>query len=541
MDYSDVFSFHTFMLPFSVNDKFYKALPLTETAANGMWWKEITYDGHITKEGLYKEVEGQEREPHEEYNRRLTYNEYQYFLPKANKIIFNEAGSFVHNYVLVYNGKRENLGYFSITKTDDKDVNYKYSLNIFQISLLFDEKLGIGVLSFGLECDTDFYSRQIDVFSIINDLGRRTFAASYGYYDKQIITPISPNNIKINIENKSFNIGFNDTNNDKKQILHILMGGDVEEDKENYDFTPILDDRMFTVSAIIDNVWTDKFKEAVNAINSSNTETPSKDEDENVLKHLYEIMFLDSFNNCSCQEKSMRRELIKKHLYTRWNDWGSIYSVTEYSLTLITNKSCPDYLIDNFLTHYADMAKIALLQRAALAVLETEVCNRTSREGMDKNTMGELWEKYIHFQSDLYLPEISHQQQGIEMYDMLRDNLRLKVFKEYIEGMLENLKEIESEKNAKKREEEIERQEKWEKEQDRKINKLTTWLSIIMGISTLIDVMTIVGLGEKIQISLFCGVFVSTIVLIVLVIVSFRLIKEFKTKVNETEKKDNGK
>lgn len=541
MDYSDVFSFHTFMLPFSVNDKFYKALPLTETAANGMWWEEITYDGHITKEGLYKEVEGQEREPHEEYNRRLTYNEYQYFLPKANKIIFNEAGSFVHNYVLVYNGKRENLGYFSITKTDDKDVNYKYSLNIFQISLLFDEKLGTGVLSFGLECDTDFYTSQIDAFSIINDLGRRIFAASYGYYDKKIITPTSPNNIKINIENKSFNIGFNDINDDKKQILNIMMGGDVEKEKDNYDFTPILDDRMFTVSAIKDDVWTNKFNEAINAINSSNTENQNKDEDENVLKHLYEIMFLDAFNNCSCQEKNMRRELIKKHLYTRWNDRESIYSVTEYSLVFITNKFCPDFLIDNFLTHYVDMVRIALLQRTALAVLETEVCKWASTT--DENAMGKLWEKYLHFQSDLYLPEISHQQQGIEMYDMLRDNLRLKIFKEYIEGMIENLKEIESVKNAEKREDEIERQEKWEKEKDKKINTLTILLSIIMGISTLIDVLTLVGLSEKIQkcISLFWSVFISSILLIVLVIVSYRLIKECIVNASEKKNEDIGK
>lgn len=346
------------------------------------------------------------------------YSLYNYLLPKARNLLFPDVGNNISLKYYKYNLKQENSYAYEIeysVKTESNTIipAEKISLSVKDISLLYDEKLCVGILSFYLQNSFD----DLKIIKIINDYGRRVYS------------PIKDHSALITADRLSIR---NCDTNETLMELNLQNGVDIEENKNcqktknissliGFSTEPFMDDRMFTMCAIVDN----KLSRQVNSLNFNFYDCSD------LVKNIYEIIFVDRDGNCSCQDYFMRADLLKKHSYTRWKNYGTLYGLTEYSMTCITAEgSFTPYTIDSFLYEYSELVRIVLFQRAIATKLGSEIDN--ARKEDDKNrllykpdTIYEMYAKYIYFQNNYVMTDATYQDQGEDIYRMLKDFLNV--------------------------------------------------------------------------------------------------------------------
>ena len=191
---------------------------------------------------------------------------------------------------------------------------------------------------------------------------------------------------------------------------------------------PVIDDRMFVLCWYKNDEWSKQFTEDyLNFIAND--------------KHWYEFVFVDKYNGLSCQNDEMRKLLIGKASYERWQLWSSLYGVSRYSMVYLTNNGCPPYLTNYFETEYARMAELVLMQRASVLRFSAEVTqiSKLSRTKGFGERVSSLYKEYIRFENRMYFREISAQDQGIEMYQKLYEAMNLKEQVEKLDGEIEEL------------------------------------------------------------------------------------------------------
>ena len=223
-----------------------------------------------------------------------------------------------------------------------------------------------------------------------------------------------------------------------------------------YFIEPVLDDRMFVCSFI-------RSSQIINSINTKYVEKDgqfilSDDKkfyinnkyeyqiNDKAAKNLYSIIYIDP-GDSSCQSMHDVQKLFERDLYTRWIDEGTIYGITHHSFVAIATDDCPSYLIDNFLTLYVDMAILALVQRASIisfqnfATLLTNGLEKDNKkiEQVTINNLLNLQEKYISFQNQLLFFEVTPQEQGVEIYNMLTKAMYIDEEKRELKEQLDGL------------------------------------------------------------------------------------------------------
>lgn len=102
--------------------------------------------------------------------------------------------------------------------------------------------------------------------------------------------------------------------------------------------------------------------------------------DRELANKIYSFAYIDA-DDSSCQSPEMRQELLKRCVYSRWRDWGTIDVITHHSLVRVTGEweGLTASVITPFLTQYVTMAAGALLQRATLMTLSKECAYRRLR------------------------------------------------------------------------------------------------------------------------------------------------------------------
>ena len=162
-------------------------------------------------------------------------------------------------------------------------------------------------------------------------------------------------------------------------------------------------------------------------------------------------MFVDG-EGLTCYNRSMMVEQLNKHLYTRWLEFpegkqssGTVYGITEYSMICLKSRF-QDFTIPAFLCEYVRMAELVLAQRATLLMFE----NLLSDCALGFGSVRKIEEKYILFQSQLLLNEISPEQQPIEIYNELLEKTFIIRESEQIESQIRNLFELENYKMTKR-------------------------------------------------------------------------------------------
>lgn len=436
-------SYHTFIYPFSFKEKDKKTNKKTNRKTNN----EIKVKEYLTKNWERESFNKEQQEIEKQYNT------YQYFLPNARKNIFNLSDKNENSEHFKYALHPQKKSTYTITKRPENDSNNdedhsKIAVDVLAIKLSLFYEMEIGLLSIETSYDPkegeDFFQNVLT----INDFGRRLFSPVYdvkgnSFLPKEntlCIQSAYGKEVKIStnfMDKESLADISKGKNSSPKLIKELLF-----ENNEAVEVFSILDDRMFVSFLIQDNKLS-KFVE------SPFTELEEKEK-------LYKIAFCD--NSCaSCQDDNMLEKKINEHTYNRWKRWGTIYTVTEYSLGCIKcrEKDDSDYVGNSFLNLYTKMAQIALAQRAAIVNLETEairVGNLIDENSKQTEEIKKLWMKFLVFQNNLYMPEITFQEQGSELYEMMKKCLKLKDLQEYLEKELQNLFDFEElEDNEKER------------------------------------------------------------------------------------------
>ena len=246
----------------------------------------------------------------------------------------------------------------------------------------------------------------------------------------------------------------------------------------NEDIVPVIDDRMF-VCCLADNTdLSNEIKEASpDAIiersgkiekdeSQKEKDESQKDKDENqkekdenkkveytdAIKNrlftkadlsdaVYALSFIDA-DEASCGLE-MRRSILRRCVYHRWQQVGTIDVITHHSFVRIVGNA-PDYVIKPFITQYVYLAIGALMQRAEIlwlsdrsAALSREYFQLRDASGkIDNKTISarltELKRRYVYAQNNIFLNQLTVEEQGVEEFEMLKREL-------YIDDSLEKL------------------------------------------------------------------------------------------------------
>ena len=348
----------------------------------------------------------------------LLYNERNYFY------------RFVHD-ALYDNGKkgRENLvrHYERIEPLTSKDsVQYRikvkdreYVLYVSSIVLNL-YSTGVGVLQFHL--DNRDYDQFQDVLNI-SQYGRRLYPP---FYSDKTSHNETAHAIQLTGLNGVYEEDFtgctpSDHNKPAQFILDMIA-----EVAPNITVDTVIDDRMYVMSWLYDE------QKAVIECKAYKNDTD-----------WYRYVFVDA-GPCTCQNDEMLTELIKQATYRRWLKWNSIYGVSRYSFVMLSNagpESGEKFLYDNFETEYCRMAELVLVQKASILRFSQEVTNISVLDKRKRlpEKVDSLYKEYIRFVNQIHFREVSAQDQAIELYKMLYEQMDIEHQVEKLEGEINEL------------------------------------------------------------------------------------------------------
>lgn len=206
--------------------------------------------------------------------------------------------------------------------------------------------------------------------------------------------------------------------------------------------------------------------------------------DETTLSaRLYKFMYIEK--DLSCQNPEMRKRILSESVYDRWVQMGIIYGITHHSVCCITNPSVVNEVINPFLIEYVQMAAMVLVQRSVIIMLEDEVAavsnkfkENTDVSESDIREIERLQAKYVKIQNQILLSEVTAQEQGVEVYRMIRKQLYIQDNLNDLDMSMSNLRDISEYTNDR-----LERRS--DEAEDKKLNVLSIGLALMFIIEPL--------------------------------------------------------
>ncbi len=371
------------------------------------------------------------------------YNEKNYYYRFVHNILYDEAGNplnLIRHYERQEPQQSDNVKY--LIKVKGRPHPYVLTVDAININLY---STGVGFLSFYLKNDRDDQKEPDDILAI-NQYGRRVMPPFYAdiirrseiseYIDLQGLTPGN--------DYKETFADYKPTDNWKPASFITTL---IYELADNITVNPIIDDRLFVACWYKNQELANKF-----------TENPQAycDPADSFSSFWYKFLYIDSSDE-TCQNNEMKTELLKKHTYLRWQKWSSLYGVSRYSLVYLTNPGAPDYLLRYFQTIYARMTELVLVQRASMLRFSGEVTlvSNLSHQNVEQvsKRISSLYKEYIRFMNQIYFREITAQDQGTELYDLLQSSLKLEEYIKDLDGEIGELHEYISLKEDRSRNE----------------------------------------------------------------------------------------
>lgn len=371
------------------------------------------------------------------------YNEYTYFHPFARRALFGtKENPSVYHYEL-----SDTQGTYNISVKID-GVSTTYSLQLEKIAVsVFDT--GVGTVAYFLR--NDRYTSSEDILRI-NDSGRRiypqymakgnrlkakdSFLADRIYgclgvldFDddfRQFEEEISHKNTFLPPDHIRQVFGYNKMDRTEDDGCQKFVFHQESERKDIIRISPVMDDRMFFITYYHSPDYAQKLKSKPK-IFGKNRECGIYEEG-----HFGNLWFRYLFGDGrgkSVANASVQKEDIKRTTYARWSGSGTLFGLTKDSLVGISDW----YLIgDHITTMYYQMATLSLVQRSTILRFSNEIASITQLI-LDKKTkrktekqVKELYGNYIRFLNETYFREVTPQIQGIEMYDMLQNNMNIR-------------------------------------------------------------------------------------------------------------------
>ncbi len=401
----------------------------------------------------------------------LNYNEYNYFYDMARKALFDEEKdkdkdkgkdkdkneALLAN--LFYEIPADTYRYSFKVCTDGRNNVYKeYSLHIDSI-ILHLYSTGVGVLSFHLNNRLKHQSGSDDILNI-NQAGRRLYPPFFAMDSKFVGTQeqfgINDFSAGLDITMKKelareFRVIADEGTEDFEtyrrpegfasnpfqlpaHLKFLLRGIPLTVDKTETELpetrvflSPLLDDRMFVIcwygnDEIIKELHanpTDHCKDKVGQLTYLQSDW------------WYKFMFNDQKDN-TCQNQLMMRNLIRKHTYTRWSDYGTFYGVNRYSFVCLTAElpslrgNNAAFIVNHMQTMYYKLCELCLVQRACILRFSDEVARISAMEDEHvSEQVSNLYKQYLRFVNRVYFREVTAQEQGIELYNMMQEHMQI--------------------------------------------------------------------------------------------------------------------
>ena len=403
-------SFHTFMFPFQWKINGYDGRPFSEQVD----LENICYAFSSNWERMPKPIVEDEKDG--------LYNERNYFYEFVHPALYDDGS----HQTLVRHYERSEPKHGDVTYHIVCGRHHdEYILDVQSINLNL-YATGVGVLSIYL--NNNRYTEIKDVLAI-NQYGRRVFPPFIADVNdrKEIAHSLSFEGLN-GVYGEDFSGYSNKTPNNHPAAF---IGKMVSEVAENIMMQPVIDDRMFVLCWYMNNEWAAGFDSDYNKFISEN-------------KEWYKFVFVDNMGGLSCYNDEMRKELIRKATYERWQGLYSLYGISRYSMVYLTNTGTTTeapFLFTNFETEYVRMAELVLMQRASVLRFSAEVTQISKLSGTKDfgERVSSLYREYIRFVNRFYFREISAQDQAIEIYQKLYDAMNLKEQVEKLDGEIEEL------------------------------------------------------------------------------------------------------
>lgn len=365
----------------------------------------------------------------------VMYNEKNFFYKFVHHTLYDmdDQDSLVRHFERKETQLSENEVFYLIKKKD-REQPYKLRVNAININFY---ATGVGFLSFYLRNEIEEQSGPDDVLSI-NQYGRRIMPPFYGDIEAHIETAeylrIEGLNERDYQEDfKSYSFG--DTWKPASIITDL-----VEELATNIIIEPVVDDRMFVLSWYMNDALCTRYKGCLEKFMAEDM----NEEEQQYKDFWYRFLYVDG-SFCTCQNDEMKKDLLIKHTYPRWEKESSLYGVSRYSMVYLTNHKAPgeEHLLATFETIYARMVELVLMQRASMLRFSAEVTkvSHLSNRKVDEISIyiSSLYKEYIRFVNQVYFREVTAQDQGIELYEMLQKSLKMEEYVKDLDGEIEEL------------------------------------------------------------------------------------------------------
>ncbi len=430
----EMYSYHVFLFPFrwdllNNTKKFTEKIKLTDfhqlLMESGQW----------------------QNEPYNPAEKAEFYNEYVYFYDFVRDAIFETGRSdkkILKHYEYRLPEKSHYVIYTQSGKVFKLPIDHIY-LHVFST--------GVGLLSFHLKND-----QCPDLQSIIdiNEFGRRIYPQFLSDSPSgkkpptsQVKNTFLAHTIEIDtIPGSKEDFSFyeklfpsSETVYKLPNFISTLLGKnftDNDKEKNKILIRPVVDDRMFVISWFGNNNFSKRLSKKKNIslihriTGTQFLEGISKTEQIEYTylsdKDWYRFLFIDR-EEPMLQHDMLIKEYLNRHTYARFADYGTLYGISRYSFMLVTNESdfAKEILLTHLRTMYYQMVVLSLMQRASILRFSDEVTeiSKESNEEIQSERIKILNKEYLKFINTMYFREVTAQEQGIELYDMIQEHMRI--------------------------------------------------------------------------------------------------------------------
>lgn len=407
----ETYSYHIFYFPFKWElcgdeDKlFTEQIDLERIPLNThTFWERIQYDSDektLPIDGCIQE-------------KQELFGELQYYFDFVHPVLYDKKGE--DNPIIFHFERKEpksrNVEYHIIV--DDQ----KYTLQVEAINLNL-YSTGVGILSFYL---ANRKESQMDEISVrdINQFGRRIMPPHSGEFDADKRSLLAKSIVITGLEGDAYRYRdcFDykiDAQGNERGLNHtwvpaIFIDSLIKDLSFGMKVTPVIDDRMLV------NCWYGNKELSTKIVNDKGFVSSD---------FWYQYVFVDDKDNMTCQNEEMKQELLKNSTYNRWLNKGTLYGISRYSLLALTDRSwfSTNILAMHMRTIYSRMFELIIIQRASILRFSSEVTkvsclSRGSRKILAER-ISSLYREYIRFVNQVYFQNVTAQDQGIEMYNMM--------------------------------------------------------------------------------------------------------------------------
>ncbi len=414
------YSYHIFYFPFKWETENKKSKTFSEQTAlsniriseNSMW-QRVQIDDNAA-------INSADITEHEEL-----FAERQYYFKFVHPVLYDIKG--IENPLIYHYERREPQERDVEYHIRIKEKNYILRLEALNLNLY---STGVGIMSFFLKNEREDQKEESDIRNI-NQFGRRIMPPHSGEFDtgNRSLIAHSIDIVGLDGAEESYRDTFDYTKERGSMTqrgfsniwepAHFIRNL-IKELSSDLIITPVIDDRMIV------NCWYGNADIANEIKEIEKTEFDEQD-------LWYKYIFVDNGDFTSCQNKEMLKALTKESTYYRWQQQGTLYGITRYSFTALTDDSwfAENILSMHMRTIYSRMLELVIIQRASILRFSEEITKVSAiKDGNSKETARyaeSLYKEYIRFVNQMFFRNITAQDQGIELYGMMMNQFKSEV------------------------------------------------------------------------------------------------------------------